>query len=334
MKSHASFNRFYRHIWSQITQSWKVAPETAKRSGKGGGARRKLASVAGAVASIALSGAFSFSHAQQAPPPKQLPTGGTVLKGAATITQSTTANSAVMNVNQSTQRSVINWSTFNLGQNSTVNFNQPSASSVTLNQINSANPSQVYGSINSNGQVYLSNANGMYFSPTASANVGALVATTHKLDPDAFMAGGNLTLNRNGATGSIINEGNLKANLGGYIALLAPEVQNNGVIIAQAGTVALAAGEAITLNFDGNNGLAGITTTPSTIAALVENKHAVLAPDGQIILSAIALNKLQAGVINNTGILEASSMVSKGGKIVLEGDEITLVLGQFGQLPC
>jgi hypothetical protein len=86
----------------------------------------------------------------------------------------------------------------------------------------------------------------------------------------------------------------------------------------------MAAGEMITLNIDGTGSLAGITTTPSAIATLIENKLAVQAPDGQIILSAVALNKLQAGVIKNSGSLEANSLLSKGGKIYLEADDITL----------
>jgi autotransporter-associated beta strand protein len=135
---------------------------------------------------------------------------------------------------------------------------------------------------------------------------------------------GKYVFERNGATGKIINEGNITAALAGYVALLAPEVQNAGVVVARAGTVAMAAGETITLNIDGAGSLAGITTTPSAIATLIENKQAVQAPDGQIILSAVALNKLQAGVIKNSGSLEANSLVSKGGKIYLEGDDITL----------
>ena len=69
---------------------------------------------------------------------------------------------------------------------------------------------------------------------------------------------GKITLTRNGATGSVVNDGNLQAALGGYIALLAPEVRNGGVIIARLGTVAMASGESVTLNLDGNH-LAGIT---------------------------------------------------------------------------
>ena len=325
MNGHASLNRCYRHVWSEATRSWMVAPETARRAGKGGRARRVMQAVMGVLASVVLSGGMStLTHAQQAPPSAtQLPVVNAVARGQVNITQTNTANTSAMNVNQASQSAVINWNTFNVGQSAQVNFNQPNSSAVTLNRVLDNNPSQVWGRITAPGQVFISNANGVYFSPTSSVDVGALTATTHNISDDDFMSG-KRTFTRDGATGKVINEGNLKAALGGYVALLAPEVQNAGVIVAQAGTVALAAGEAITLNFDPSQKLTGITTTPSTIASLVENKLAVLAPDGHIVLSAVAMNKLHAGVVKNNGRLEASSMVSKGGTIVLEGDDITL----------
>ncbi|MFM6939225.1 MAG: beta strand repeat-containing protein, partial [Rhodoluna sp.] len=133
------------------------------------------------------------------------------------------------------------------------------------------------------------------------------------------------TFNREGSTASVVNEGRLQAAAGGYIALLAPEVRNQGVVVAQAGTVALATGEAITLNFNqSGTGLAGITTTAQAIAALVENRSAVLAEGGQIILSAHALATLQGAIVKNSGRLSATSLVDKGGKIVLMGDSIEL----------
>jgi filamentous hemagglutinin family protein len=312
-------NRNYRHVWSYVTQSWQVAPETARRSGKGGGTRRAALAVVGALSIVALGGIASLSHAQQAPPSTQLPTGANVVRGAASIVQS----GATLNVSQTTQNAVVNWSTFNVGANAQVNFNQPNSTSTTLNRVTDANPSQIFGKINSNGHVFLANPSGVYFAPSAQVDVGALTATTHTITDDNFMAG-KYQFVRNGATGKVVNEGKLTAAMGGYIALLAPEVQNAGVVIAKAGTVAMAAGELITLTFSERNSLAGISTTPSTIASLIENKLAVQVPDGQIILSAVAMNKLQAGVVKNSGSLEASSLVSKGGKIVLEGDEITL----------
>jgi filamentous hemagglutinin family protein len=313
-------NRIFRTLWSVATQSWQAVPETAKTAGK----TSVKSSATGVVASFALSWTLTGTANAQAPPAiNQLPTGGAVARGNATISQTATAQAAAMTVNQSSQRAVLNWSTFNLGSSASINFVQPNAQAVTLNRVNDSNPSQIFGRITANGQVFLTNASGVYFAPSASVDVGALTATTHRITDDNFMSG-NYVFERNGATGKVINEGGLNAALRGYIALLAPEVQNTGVVIARAGTVALAAGEMITLNVQDSGSLAGITTTPSAIASLIENKLAVQTPDGQIILSATALNKLQAGVIKNSGSLEANSLVSKGGKIYLEADDITL----------
>ncbi len=312
-------NHIYRTLWSVATQSWQAVPETAKTAGK-----KSKSAAGGVIASVALS--FSLTggaHAQAPPAIHQLPTGGSVVRGTATIQQTATAQAAAMTVNQTSQRAVVNWNTFNIGSAASVNFVQPNAQAVTLNRVNDSNPSQIFGRMTSNGQVVLTNANGIYFAPGSSVDVGAITATTHSITDDNFMSG-KYVFERNGATGKIINEGNITAALAGYVALLAPEVQNAGVVVARAGTVAMAAGETITLNIDGAGSLAGITTTPSAIATLIENKQAVQAPDGQIILSAVALNKLQAGVIKNSGSLEANSLVSKGGKIYLEGDDITL----------
>ena len=282
-------NHVYRLKRSGRTQQLQPVPENARSAGKGASSSGTslTQSVAATLASFALSGMVALLHAQQAPPAvNQLPQGGVVSRGNANInTSSTPAGNALMTVNQSSNRAVIDWNSFNVGASAKVQFNQPSSSAVVLNQILGNNASQIYGQISANGQVFLSNPNGIYFSPTAQVDVGGLVATTGRANPDDFMAGKSV-FNRAGATGSVVNDGQLNAALGGYIALLAPEVRNQGVIVAQAGTVALASGEAITLNFNGaGTGLAGITTTPQTIAALVENRSAVVAEGGYINLS-------------------------------------------------
>jgi filamentous hemagglutinin family protein len=337
-------NRSYRLVWSQSTQTYQAVAETAKGRGKAPGLRairRQWAWVfSGVVSSVALNtGLGGLSYAQQAPPtaanasvapvavalipsPKQLPMLSAVTQGQVNLSQTQNTNQAVLSVIQNSDKAVINWNEFNLGVNASVNFIQPNSSSVILNRVIDSKPSQIYGAITSNGQVFLSNPNGVYFSPSAQVDVGGLVATTHGISDQDFL-NGHIQLDRNGSVASVINDGNLNAKLNGYIALLAPEVRNNGVVVAQMGSVVLASGEAITLQFS-QNSLAGVTTTAATIATLIENKQAIRADGGQIILSALAVNKLQAGVINNTGLIEASSMVSKGGKIYLEGDHISL----------
>ena len=313
-------NHIFRTIWSIATQSWQAVSEIAKTAGKKSAKSLQYGALASVVLGLMLSGQ---AGAQAPPAADQLPTGGTVAHGTATISKSAAEHAASMTVTQTSQRAVVNWESFDLGHSATLNFVQPNSQAVTLNRVNGGNPSQIFGQINANGQIFITNANGVYFAPTASVDVGALVATTHSISDSKFMSG-DYVFERNGATGKIVNEGHIRAALGGYVALLAPEVQNAGVVVARAGTVAMAAGDMISLKIEGKGSLAGITTTPSTIATLIENKQAVQAPDGQIILSAVALNKLQAGIIKNSGTLEANSLVSKGGRIYLEGDEITL----------
>ncbi len=320
-------NHIYRLKRSGRTQQLQPVPETARSAGKGQsrGLRALAVVVSASLAHGLLGGVATLVHAQQAPPaPLQLPQGGVVTHGSASIQSSTGADQALMTVNQASPRAVIDWASFNVGSQAKVQFNQPSSSAVVLNHILGSNASQIYGQISANGQVFLSNPNGIYFSPTAQVNVGGLVATTGRVNANEFMAGKSV-FHREGSTASVVNEGRLSADPGGYIALLAPEVRNQGVVVAQAGTVALATGEAITLHFNNaGTGLVGLTTTPQAIAALVDNRSAVLAEGGQIILSAHALATLQGAVIKNSGQLSATSLVNRGGKVVLMADTIAL----------
>jgi filamentous hemagglutinin family protein len=358
MNAHASINRMFRVIWNEAMGSWIPVSEIARSRGKRSGrsaavlaplaAALLLASPAHAarpglgteptptatvkipvprlasprVATAAPAPVATLPTARVTttePAPGQLPTGGNVVAGAASIAAGSAPGVAVLDVDQSTQRAVIDWSTFNLGSAAQVIFNQPGSSSATLNRVLDTNASQIFGKITATGQVFLLNPNGVYFGKSASVDVGGLAVTSENIGDADFMAGKS-TFTRNGATGSVVNDGQLQAGIGGYIALLAPEVRNNGVVVARMGTVAMASGESITLNFDGSH-LAGITVKPSSIAALVENKGAVLAPGGLIILSAQALDHLLGGVVKNSGTLEATGLVNKGGRIVLEASD-------------
>jgi filamentous hemagglutinin family protein len=261
-----------------------------------------------AVALAACGPAFAAT-----PAANQLPTGARVTAGQASVSQS---GAAALTVNQSSASAVINWQTFNLGSSASVNFVQPSASSATLNRVLDSNPSQIFGRITAPGQVFFSNPNGMYFAPGASVEVGSLAATTHSISDADFMAGA-YRFTRNGANGSIVNEGQLQAGLGGYIALLAPQVRNQGVVVAQLGTVALAAGEAYALQMQGNQ-LANVRVTPGTLQALVENGNAVRAPGGLIILSAQAADQLRGSVVRSSGELAANGLGLRNGRVVLD----------------
>ncbi len=310
-------NRIYRLVWSEVLRAWIAVAENASSRGK-----RSVRAIA--LLAPMMMPMLTHAAAPGAPPVGQLPTGGVVSAGVANIRAGSVPGNAVLNIDQTSARAAINWDTFNVGSAAQVNFNQPSATAATLNRVLDSNPSQIFGKINANGQVFLSNPNGVVFGQSASVDVGGLVATTHGISDTAFMAG-QTTLTRDGATGSVINAGQLSTALGGYIALLAPEVRNEGIVIARLGRVVMAAGDAFTINYDGQQSLAGVTVQPSTLRALVENKGAVLAPGGLIVLSAKALDRLQGGVVRNSGQIEATGLSMKGGRIVLEAStEVTL----------
>ena len=208
MKS-ASLNHIYRLVWNVITQSWIVVSEITRAQGKR--ASGKLGAVVSAAV-LASNPYVSYAH----------PTGGVVTSGSGTISQSGNTTT----INQNSQTLNLNWNTFNVGRNETVNFIQPNATSLAVNQILDTNGSRILGNINANGQVWLINPNGVYFGQGAQINVGSLLAST--LNPQ-----GNLTTNGtqvfgNGGTGSVINEGTIKAMNGGYVALIGNTVSNTG----------------------------------------------------------------------------------------------------------
>ena len=321
-------NHVYRVIFNRALGCWQAVTELAKSSGKlGSSVKRAFRRHLGKAATVAVVAAGSgLAHAQTPPAPDQLPQGGNVTAGSAQINQS----GNVMNIDQSTQKAIINWQEFNVGQDARVNFNQPGVDSATLNRVLDSNPSQIFGQIVAPGQVILINPNGAYFAPSASVDVGGLIATTHELADKDFLDG-NYQFKRNGATGKIINDGELKAKLDGYIALMAPEVRNQGVIVAERGTVVLTSGEHIQLDFGTGNKLQGITVTEQDLDAQIENKHAIIAEGGLVILSARATAELRASVIKNSGEIVASAgantVTMQGGRIILDG-------GPTGTLAC
>ncbi|MBY0267266.1 MAG: filamentous hemagglutinin N-terminal domain-containing protein, partial [Burkholderiales bacterium] len=292
-------NKTYRLIWSETRQTWIVASELANTRGKPSRVRPAVAMLAGALASFA-------GHAQ-VPAPNALPTGGQVVGGQASIATS----GATMNIQQSTQRAIVNWQSFNIGANATVNFQQPNASAVALNRVLGADPSAIYGNLNANGQVFLLNPSGVVFGPGARVDVGGLVASTLNIRNEDFLSG-HLRFTREGAAGSVLNQGDL---FGRYVALLAPEVRNEGVIVASQGAAALAAGGAVTLNIAGSS-LVGVQVDKASINTLVENRRLIQADQGMVILSAQSANEL-VGKVVNTGTVQAGGITTDGGVVRL-----------------
>ena len=238
-----------------------------------------------------------------------------------------------MTVTQSTQNLIANWQSFDVGQNAVVTFIQPNAGSIALNRIVGQNPSQIFGALKANGQVMLINPAGIVFGPGSQIDVGGLVASTLDLSDQNFLAG-HYRFTGN-STGAIDNQGQITAK-GGVVALMAPLVSNEGVIASAQGSSALVAGNDVTLDFTGD-GLLGIRVNLSTAAALARNGGLIQASGGTVILTAGAASDVLSGAVNNSGMIQATSMAARNGRILLEGSTVsnsgTLdASGQGGQI--
>ncbi|MCQ8181739.1 filamentous hemagglutinin N-terminal domain-containing protein, partial [Methylomonas sp. SURF-1] len=268
------------------------------------------------VLAIQLALAGGWQHAVAEPAPNELPTGGQVVSGQASIQQ----NAARMDVIQSSQKAIINWQTFNIGASAHVDFQQPNASAIALNRVTSGNASEIAGKLTANGQVYLVNPNGVIFGKTAQVDVGGMAASTMNIRDEDFN-NGNYHFKRDGSTAQIVNEGNIKAGDGGYVALLATNVKNEGIVQARLGTVAVAGGDGVKLELDEGK-LVNIQVDPATVDSLIENKQLIRADGGRVIMTATAADQLHSAVINNSGVVEAKAIVNRGGTIELIGDEV------------
>jgi filamentous hemagglutinin family protein len=172
-----------------------------------------------------------------------------VAAGQASISQS--GNN--MTINQSTGKAIINWNSFNIAQNESTHFNQPTGG-IALNRIAAINGiSQIYGQLSATGQIILINPAGIYFGPTAHVNVGSMIASTANMSDENFLKGNYKFEAVPGYSGAVINNGSIVAANHGLVALIGQNVENNGTIRANLGSVVLGSGNAFTFTFVGND---------------------------------------------------------------------------------
>ncbi len=270
------------------------------------------------------------------------PEGGEVVEGDVTITNPTTTTTQI---DQTSDRGIINWQSFDIGSNEAAVFNQPNSTSVTLNRIFDENPSVIAGLLTANGRIILINANGMVFENGASVNTAGLIATSADIANQDFMAGNYRFETPGAANASIVNKGLITVEEGGVVAFVAPHVRNAGVITAKLGRVGLGAGDTFVLDLYGDSlisfpvsaeiarELVGPDGQP--LSALVEAGGRIDA--GTVQLTARAARGLIDNVINVDGEIIASGVAPTDGGVALTGtsnNEIQLggngVYGRYG----
>lgn len=239
------------------------------------------------------------------------PTGGTVTQGSATFSTS----GSQFNINQSSANAFINWQSFNIGAGETVNFNQPSSSSVTFNQINDSNPSQILGNLNANGYVVLENANGFYIGGDAVLNVHGLLMTTAVTPAMNLSDGGPWSFDAPPPSAKIENYGQINVTGGGTAFLIAADIVNGGSITAPNGHIGLYDGETVLVSTSPNGeGLNAQVTLPQ---GSVDNEGKLTADGGSVVA--------QAQFVNQNGIVQANTAENVNGTIeLLGGNSVTL----------
>ncbi|MCT5540769.1 two-partner secretion system adhesin CdrA [Pseudomonas aeruginosa] len=236
-------------------------------------------------------------------------------------------------IDQSTQRAIINWKGFDVSADEAVRFNQPGVTSSTLNRVTAGQESVIAGHISAPGQVIIYNSNGVVFSGSAKVDVGSLITTTANISDEHFRQGKLIFDQPGNPDARIVNDGSISVAEKGLAAFVAPSVANNGVINARLGTVAMAAGNAATIDLYGD-GLVSIAVTdpvtrkPQDAQALVSNGGAIQADGGSVLITAEQASRVVDNAVNLSGVILARgtevregsvALVSKSGDIQVAG---------------
>lgn len=246
-----------------------------------------------------------------------------------------------MTIKQETPTTQIDWKSFDIGKNKEVEFQQPTTNSVAYNRVIGGNASQIQGKLTANGKVYLANPNGVIITKGAEINVAGLLATTKDLEKisengnsyqftrktkDGQVVKDRLVL-KDGQElkeGQVINEGKITAQ--DFVVLNGDQVVNEGEInveknAANNGKVHLSSGYNFTFTLS-DSGIS-VALEDNTVQGIVKNEGIIKA--GEItLLSAKGRKQALDSLVVNNGVLEATEVSNRKGKIVLSADDVQL----------
>ena len=277
---------------------------------------------------IAVSVAACFAlHAAQL---QANPNGPTVVHGS--VGFSGLGTSALSITNQGGGNAIINWNGFSIGASELTRFQQ-FANLAVLNRVTGNQLSSILGALQSDGRLYLINPNGIVFGASARVDVAGLVASSLNLSDQDFLAN-RLRFTEVPGAGAVVNNGVIATQAGGRVYLVAPTVENNGLVQTPGGDIVLAAGKAVEL-VDG--AFPYVTVKVASDADRATNVGTLIADSGRIGMfgplvrnaGTVSANAAVAGpggeirlVASRDLTLEAGSVVTangaSGGKVVLQ----------------
>ncbi|MEI6287668.1 MAG: filamentous hemagglutinin N-terminal domain-containing protein, partial [Bacillota bacterium] len=244
------------------------------------------------------------------------PADGTVVGGAATIQQQTD----VTTISQTTARAAIDWTSFDIAKNETVNFLQPNADAAMLNRVIGATSSQIFGNLNANGHIYIVNPNGINVGNTANINANGVYLSTANVDPASFMS--SQIPNPQSlipGSGNIVVAGNINA---GSVVVLenAKTAAVSGTIIVPGGNVTI--NKIDNININGTIDVSASPTQDSGLRTLNSNNggRIIIVADNTADVSGARLFARGSSATLNSGLRTQNS--SDGGFIETSGKNV------------
>ena len=214
---------------------------------------------------------------------------------------------------------ILNWNQFNIAAGDTTRFLQPSSSSAVLNRVLGSDPSQIYGTLSSNGRVWLINPAGIIVGASGRVDTAGFVASTLGVSNSDFLANRlSFGLGDAGGTGvgAVVNHGAITTSAGGSVYLVAPNVTNQGIITTPQGETILAAGQTVQLI---NTATPGVKVEITGAEGNAINLGEIVSDAGRIGIAGV--------MVKNSGTLNASSVVSEGGRVFLKASQDAYVDG-------
>lgn len=250
-------------------------------------------------------------------------------RNADAATQSVANGKTTVAIRQTADKAILNWETFNVGRNTTVDFQQSADWSV-LNRVNdpAARPSQILGQIRSDGTVMLVNRNGIVFKGSSQVDTRNLVAAAVNTSDAQFdkglysdaqgtahipsfandLATSATSFSHSAAAAGVTVQAGARIQThapksvtegGGYVLLMGREVANAGEISTVSGQTVLAAGDAFVIRKGMGTDANQTSTTRGNIVSALRNTDST------------------AGQVRNSGLVQAST-----GDITLVGHDV------------
>lgn len=341
-----------------------VSRQNTKQSSRVKAENFKLRPLA-AVVRLAITGGLTLgnaaiSHAEGIPIPASVIPGGITAASlpptalpvpSATFASfgnasATNIGNNTLQIDQNSPRAILNYDSFNVGQQSTVRFVQPNESAIALNRVSAAsgNPSVILGKIDANGQIYLVNQNGFVFGERSVVNARGIIASALDIDTAAFQGGSNVAQaivnnqaalsGNNNATISVQGSANSKAKInvgaGGTAILAAQNVDNAGDITGDqnAQIILVASGDRVFLQSATQQAddFTGLLVEVGGQGGQVTNTGNITTRQGNITLAGYAVN--QNGRVSST-----TSTVTNGSIRLLAREGTTALDGNLRNSP-